>query len=118
MKNEELQAALGVTESDLERYRQRDDRIRAALARGEKESLLSYTLRHPGSTLSSALFAIWPAGILGAAIGGGLALVLYLIFHINAQVLIPIGFIIAWGRSFWTYVSSSWFAALRMDEHV
>jgi len=99
-------------------FRKRDERIRAAIARGEVESVWSYALRHPGSTLTSVGFAIWPAGVVGAAIGGGLALVLYLMFGINTQFLIPIGFIIAWGRSFWTYVRSSWFADLRMKERI
>ena len=116
MKNDELQAALGVTDSDLEPYRQKDARIREALARGEREALVPYLLHHPGVILSSVIWSFWPEAIVGAAIGGGLALAFYLLFHFNAQVLIPIGFIIAWGRSFWLMASSSWLATLRMDE--
>lgn len=104
------------SEDGFERLRLKDARIRAALERGEKESLYSYMLSHPGTTIGCAGWAIWPAGVWGAAIGGVIALIFYLIFGADVQVLIPIGFIIAWGRSFWSYVSSAWFAALRIGE--
>jgi ABC-type multidrug transport system permease subunit len=46
---------------------------------------------------------IWPAGIVGAIIGGVLAFGLYWMFGVNAQFLVLIGFIIGWGRSIWVY---------------
>lgn len=99
-------------------FRERDDRLRAAIARGEVETVWSHALRHAGATLGSVFFAVWPAGVVGAAIGGALALLLYFVFGVRASFLILVGFIIAWGRSFWTYVSSSWFAELRVKNPI
>jgi len=98
-------------------YKEGDDRIRAAIARGEKESLLSYILSHPGETLSCAWTSVWmPEGLWGAAIGGVIGLVVYLMIRVNALFLIPIGFIIAWGRDFWIFITGSWITKLQIDD--
>lgn len=99
-----------------EASRARDHGIREAIARGEVESVWSYAVRRPGATMGSALSAIWPSAVVGAGVGAGLALGIYLLLKANAQFLISVGFVVGWLRSLYEYVHSSWFVELRMRE--
>ena len=51
-------------------------------------------------TLFEAVMAIWPEGIVGAVIGGVVAILLYWMFGVHADFLVLIGFIIGWGLGF------------------